>query len=129
MLSRWKSDSEAGTAATHNPSQTKSFTQKKGVSIEPICVAGLRRDGSLDTAARRGLFHRKGAWSPASPGEQSQSPTRRRCCLDYGEEAGPGAVPGERRSSRGEAGGSDSSKERLTNIDSFDGLQLTETRC
>ena len=55
MISRWK---------TEPPEQqqggggVKSFTQKRGVTIDPINVFGLRRDQSLDTAARRGLFHK-----------------------------------------------------------------------
>ena len=31
-----------------------------GVNIDPIMVFGLKRDQSLDTATRRGLFHKRG---------------------------------------------------------------------
>ena len=31
-----------------------------GVNIDPIMVFGLKRDQSLDTATRRGIFHKRG---------------------------------------------------------------------
>ena len=123
ILHRWKSEQE--------PEQTQlqtSFTRKKGVNIDPIVVFGLRRDQSLDSATRRGLFHKKGAWSPKSPKLDTQSPldnpcllspTVRRCCMECPEDNG--VV--ERRLSRGEAG-SDGSKESSiqsdTSLDSED---------
>ena len=49
-----------------DPSKPTSFTHKKGVTIDPINVF-IRRDQSLDSATRRGLFHKKCSWSPKSP--------------------------------------------------------------
>ena len=121
MLNKWKSESE------EKPGP-KSFTQKRGVTIDPINVFSLRRDASLESAAtRRGLFHRKGAWSE-SPGQLESgpgpekaalvSPTMRRCCLDCPEDS---AHSQERRLSQG---GSDSSKDSSiqsdTSLDSED---------
>ena len=90
MLTRWK---------TETREEGQSFTQKKGVNIDPINVfGGMRRDHSLDSATRRGLFHKKGSWSPKSPkspkercregGDQPGllSPSLRRCCLECPEE-------------------------------------------
>ena len=54
MLTRWKTDTDT---ETENRG-LKSFTQKRGVNIDPINVFGIRRDQSLDTATRRGLFHK-----------------------------------------------------------------------
>ena len=129
MLTRWKTETR------ENSGGAKSFTQKKGVNIDPINVFGaIRRDQSLDSATRRGLFHKKGAFSPKSPkewlegasgrdcGESSGllSPSLRRCCLECPEE---GTHEGGRRLSRGE-GGSDSSKDGSiqsdTSLDSED---------
>ena len=123
ILHRWKSE--------HEPNKTQiqsSFTRKKGVNIDPIMVFGLRRDQSLDSATRRGLFHKKGAWSPKSPKVETHSPlenpcllspTVRRCCMECPDDNG--VV--ERRLSRGEAG-SDSSKDSSiqsdTSLDSED---------
>ena len=90
MLTRWKTEvKDDGT----------SFTLKKGVNIAPINVfGGIRRDQSLDSATRRGLFHKRGAWSPKSPKEWLEvagreggegpllSPSLRRCCMEYPEE-------------------------------------------
>ena len=124
MLHRWKSETE-------DDSLQKSFTQKKGVNIDPINVFGIRRDQSLDSATRRGLFHRKGAWSPKSPKQQLDtqsvsenpnllSPTIRRCCMECPED---GSYVNERRLSKGETG-SDSSKDSSiqsdTSLDSED---------
>ena len=129
MLTRWKTETRDSNG------DAKSFTQKKGVNIDPINVFGaIRRDQSLDSATRRGLFHKKGAFSPKSPkewlevssgrdcGESSGllSPSLRRCCLECPEE---GTHEGGRRLSRGE-GGSDSSKDGSiqsdTSLDSED---------
>lgn len=122
MLNKWKSESD------DEPGQ-KSFTQKRGVRIDPINVFSLRRDASLDSAAtRRGLFHRKGGWSgsPAQlesgPGPENPSllsPTMRlRCCLECPDDS---AHSQERRLSQG---GSDSSKDSSiqsdTSLDSED---------
>ena len=124
MLHRWKSETEEGNCP-------KSFTQKKGVNIDPINVFGIRRDQSLDSATRRGLFHKKGAWSPKSPKQQLDtqsvsenpnllSPTIRRCCMECPED---GSYVNERRLSKGETG-SDSSKDSSiqsdTSLDSED---------
>ena len=125
MLTRWKTETRESTR------DGKSFTQKKGVNIDPINVFGtIRRDQSLDSATRRGLFHKKGAFSPKSPKEWLEvsgreessgllSPSLRRCCLECPEEA----ATQERRLSRGE-GGSDSSKDGSiqsdTSLDSED---------
>ena len=123
MLHKWKSESD------DNPG-LKSFTQKRGVNIDPINVFSLRRDQSLDSAAtRRGLFHRKGALS-GSPNQLESggaggaenpgllSPTVRRCCLECPEDSGHSQ---ERRLSQG---GSDSSKDSSiqsdTSLDSED---------
>ena len=126
MLNRWKSEvDDKGESA----GGLKSFTQKRGVNIDPINVfGGLRRDQSLDSATRRGLFHRKGAWSPKSPktletnnGDGLLSPTLRRCCLEASEDGGHGGHHdgGQRRPS-----GSDSSKDSSiqsdTSLDSED---------
>ena len=128
MLTRWKTETRESTG------DAKSFTQKKGVNIDPINVFGaIRRDQSLDSATRRGLFHKKGAFSPKSPKEWLEvsgreggestgllSPSLRRCCLECPEE---GTQEGGRRLSRGE-GGSDSSKDGSiqsdTSLDSED---------
>ena len=123
MLNKWKSESDDKTGL-------KSFTQKRGVNIDPINVFSLRRDQSLDSAAtRRGLFHRKGAWSGSpnllegGPAGENQSPallspTMRRCCLDCPDDSGQSQ---ERRLSQG---GSDSSKDSSiqsdTSLDSED---------
>ena len=56
MISRWKT--EPPEQQQQGGGGVKSFTQKRGVTIDPINVLGLRRDQSLDTAARRGLFHK-----------------------------------------------------------------------
>ena len=110
--------------------QSTSFTRKKGVNIDPIIVFGLRRDQSLDSATRRGLFHKKGAWSPKSPKLDSShsplenpcllSPTVRRCCMECPEDNG---VAVERRLSRGETG-SDGSKDS-----SIQGWKFMSCRC
>ena len=125
MLNRWKS--EAADDKKENLGGMKSFTQKRGVNIDPINVfGGLRRDQSLDSATRRGLFHRKGAWSPKSPKQLENtnseggllSPTLRRCCLEAPEDGGH-HDGGQRRPS-----GSDSSKDSSiqsdTSLDSED---------
>ena len=122
MLNKWKTETD------DNP---KSFTQKRGVTIDPINVFSLRRDQSLDSAAtRRGLFHRKGALS-GSPNQLEGglggsgaenpnllSPTMRRCCLECPDDSGHSQ---ERRLSQG---GSDSSKDSSiqsdTSLDSED---------
>lgn len=123
ILHRWKSEQE-----TDNPEVQSSFTRKKGVNIDPIVVFGLRRDQSLDSATRRGLFHKKGAWSPKSPKVEAHSPlenpsllspTVRRCCMECPDENG--VV--ERRLSRGETGSDgskDSSIQSDTSLDSED---------
>ena len=128
MLTRWKTETRESSG------DAKSFTQKKGVNIDPINVFGaIRRDQSLDSATRRGLFHKKGAFSPKSPKEWLEvsgreggestgllSPSLRRCCLECPEE---GTQEGGRRLSRSE-GGSDSSKDGSiqsdTSLDSED---------
>ena len=125
MLHRWKSETEEGDSP-------KSFTQKKGVNIDPINVFGIRRDQSLDSATRRGLFHKKGAWSPKSPKQQLDtasvtenpnllSPTIRRCCMECPEDS---SYVNERRLSKGEAGSDSSSKDSSiqsdTSLDSED---------
>ena len=56
MISRWKTDPPE--QQQQKGGGVKSFTQKRGVTIDPINVLGLRRDQSLDSAARRGLFHK-----------------------------------------------------------------------
>ena len=110
MLNKWKSETEEETGL-------KSFTQKRGVTIDPINVLGLRRDPSLDSATRRGLYHRAGGCSPKSP-QQQISPTVRRCCMECPEDL---AQSQERRLSQG---GSDSSKDSSiqsdTSLDSED---------
>ena len=117
MLNKWKSEAE-------DNSGLKSFTQKRGVTIDPINVLGLRRDQSLDrsldrsldSATRRGLFHTAGGCSPKSP--KQLSPTLRRCCMECPEDS---AHSQERRMSQG---GSDSSKDSSiqsdTSLDSED---------
>ena len=123
MLNRWKS--EADNKHENEGGGMKSFTQKRGVNIDPINVfGGLRRDQSLDSATRRGLFHRKGAWSPKSPKQLEASeggllsPNLRRCCLEAPEDGGH-HDGGQRRPS-----GSDSSKDSSiqsdTSLDSED---------
>ena len=145
ILHRWKSEHEPTTApasgggggGTNKSPIQASFTRKKGVNIDPIMVFGLRRDQSLDSATRRGLFHKKGAWSPKSPKVASSetshsplenpcllSPTVRRCCMECPSVAGDDSVSlVERRLSRGEVG-SDSSKDSSiqsdTSLDSED---------
>ena len=57
MISRWKTEPPEQ-QQQQGGGGVKSFTQKRGVTIDPINVLGLRRDQSLDTAARRGLFHK-----------------------------------------------------------------------
>ena len=124
MLNRWKSEADE---KHKDVGGMKSFTQKRGVNIDPINVfGGLRRDQSLDSATRRGLFHRKGAWSPKSPKQLENpngeggllSPTLRRCCLEAPEDGGH-HDGGQRRPS-----GSDSSKDSSiqsdTSLDSED---------
>lgn len=121
MLNRWKTETD-----DHGEFKggLKSFTQKRGVNIDPINVFGLRRDQSLDSATRRGLFHKKGAWSPKSPKHQVDSsdgtllsPTLRRCCMECPDDG----IVTERRLSQG---GSDSSKDSSvqsdTSLDSED---------
>ena len=54
MFTKWKTEADDATVET----EEKSFTQKRGVMIDPINVFGLRRDQSLDSATRRGLFHK-----------------------------------------------------------------------
>ena len=54
MFTKWKTEADDGTVEL----EQKSFTQKRGVNIDPINVFGLRRDQSLDSATRRGLFHK-----------------------------------------------------------------------
>ena len=60
MISRWKTDppEQQQQQQQQQGGGVKSFTQKRGVTIDPINVLGLRRDQSLDSAARRGLFHK-----------------------------------------------------------------------
>ena len=123
ILYRWKSEDKK-----EKPDPQNSFTRKRGVNIDPIVVFGLRRDQSLDSATRRGLFHKKGAWSPKSPMLETNSPqenpsllspTVRRCCMECPDENGTK----ERRLSRSETG-SDSSKDSSiqsdTSLDSED---------
>ena len=125
MLNRWKSEAADNKNDDDNVGGMKSFTQKRGVNIDPINVfGGLRRDQSLDSATRRGLFHRKGAWSPKSPKQLEASeggllsPNLRRCCLEAPEDGGH-HDGGQRRPS-----GSDSSKDSSiqsdTSLDSED---------
>ena len=57
MISRWKTEPPEQQQQQQGGG-VKSFTQKRGVTIDPINVLGLRRDQSLDSAARRGLFHK-----------------------------------------------------------------------
>ena len=59
MLNRWKTESDPSSGELTGG--LRSFTEKRGVNIDPINVFSLRRDQSLDTATRRGLFHRKGS--------------------------------------------------------------------
>ena len=74
MLTRWKTETRDSNG------DAKSFTQKKGVNIDPINVFGaIRRDQSLDSATRRGLFHKKGAFSPKSPKEWLEVSSGRDC--------------------------------------------------
>jgi len=149
IIHRWKSEQQDGdeqlgssSSSSHQPA-TPSFTRKRGVTIDPINVFGvLRRDQSLDSATRRGLFHKKGAWSPKSPKleprdhqqqqqQQLASPLLenpgllspiRRCCLECPDtEASSGR---ERRLSRSEASSDSSSKDSSiqsdTSLDSED---------
>ena len=144
IIHRWKSEQQEGeepTGGSGQPPATASFTRKRGVTIDPINVfGGLRRDQSLDSATRRGLFHKKGAWSPKSPKfdsrdqqqqQQQSSPLLenpgllspiRRCCLECPDSEVSSAR--ERRLSRSEAGSDSSSKDSSiqsdTSLDSED---------
>ena len=112
-----------------------SFTQKRGVAIQPIEV--IAREGmSLEAASRRSLFQRRrGGSSPISPqqleainkeGVESLSPTFRRCCMDCpsGDVVLFGATSErERKLSRGDTSDSsskDGSIQSDTSIDSED---------
>ena len=124
MLNRWKSEADE---KHEHVGAMKSFTQKRGVNIDPINVfGGLRRDQSLDSATRRGLFHRKGAWSPKSPKQLENSnseggllsPTLRRCCLEAPEDGGH--HDGGHRRPSGSDSSKDSSIQSDTSLDSED---------